>query len=44
MALGLVINGALLFITIIGISFSKIYFELARLCLFPVGAQVVKKA
>ena len=35
--------GCVLCITIIGIPFGKQFFKIARLCLFPFGAKVVKR-
>jgi uncharacterized membrane protein YccF (DUF307 family) len=43
MALGNLIIGALLCITIVGIPFGKQFFKIAKLSLCPFGAEIVKK-
>lgn len=42
LAIGNIVLGCLLCITIIGIPFGKQFFKIARLALFPFGARVVK--
>lgn len=42
LALGNLIIGIILCITIVGIPFGKQFFKIARLALFPFGARVVK--
>ena len=43
MAIGCVVNGLLLCITIVGIPFGKQCFKMAKLALMPFGAQIVVK-
>ena len=43
MALGHLVIGCLLYITIIGIPFGKQFFKLAKLSLTPFGAQIINK-